>query len=329
MIRIKLTTPFPGEPWEKQTPQSSGVWGNCTFLINKEVSECDFWVVYDNLLGTGTTCCPARNTILITGEPPSIRHYTHEYLKQFATVITCHRKLRHPNVVHQQQGLPWQIGWRRRGNYFISSKDYDELSAIRNFKKDRLVSVIVSSKDFTAGHRRRLKFVEHLSQYFGPKLDVYGRGIREIDDKWEAIARYKYHIVLENSAVPDYWTEKLADAYLGGAFPLYYGCPNLPKYFPPTAFMQFDLKDSSSVDRIERFIEDHSYECAIGAIHHAREMVLNKYNLFAMLCDYCNDIGISGKKDQITIMPMRDNRTFLVRNITHKIWRRFMLLRSC
>jgi hypothetical protein len=42
---------------------------------------------------------------------------------------------------------------------------------------------------------------------------------------------------LENSQSPHYWTEKLTDAYLGWAFPLYVGCPNVGDYFAKESFL--------------------------------------------------------------------------------------------
>jgi len=103
---------------------------------------------------------------------------------------------------------------------------------MHSLPKSKLMSVITSSKDFTEGHQKRLNFVRRLKDYFGEDIDVFGRGIREVDDKWDAISPYKYHIALENSVYPHYWTEKLGDVYLSGAYPIYYGCLNLEDYFP-------------------------------------------------------------------------------------------------
>src|SRR5437667_94736 len=74
-------------------------------------------------------------------------------------------------------------------------------------------------------------------------LDVSGRGIRAIEDKADGILPYRYHVALENSQFPDYWTEKLADAFLGFAHPLYWGCPNLERYFPAQSFTALNIHD--------------------------------------------------------------------------------------
>lgn len=71
MITVKLTTSSPEWPLFRQTPASSGIWGNCRFYLNEKVEECDFWVVYEGL-----------------SEPPHIKPYNQRFLKQFGMVVT-------------------------------------------------------------------------------------------------------------------------------------------------------------------------------------------------------------------------------------------------
>ena len=106
--------------------------------------------------------------------------------------------------------------------------------------------------------------VERLVRHFGSRLSRYGRGFKPIPDKAEAILPYRYHITLENSSVKDYWTEKLADAYLGGAYPLYWGCPNLADYFPSDAFTMIDIDDpDTAIATIEKAIDNDYFPKAV------------------------------------------------------------------
>lgn len=288
MIRVKLTMPY--WPIERQAPNHSGIWDNCHFIINQQVSECDYWVVCENLINPEETLCPKENTILITHEPPTLGKYRTLFLKQFATVITCHKNIRHKNPIFQQQGLPWHVGRRQRNHVNLSwSKDYDELISIDQFSKDKEISVISSSKDGTDGHRQRLEFIRILKDYFGERIDIFGRGINEIEDKWDALVRYKYHIALENCAVDDYWTEKLSDAYLAGCYPIYYGCPNIEKYFDISSLARIDLtQPDQAIHIIESCLKEHRYENARQYIKNARKDILNKYNVFPMVCNLIN-----------------------------------------
>ena len=274
--------------------------------MNEDIEECDFWVVYEGLLHQEKARCPQENTIFITGEPPSFRKYDSAFLRQFATIITCHRNLEHKGVIYTQQALNWAVGRSvvRNAAKYPFTLDYDALKSMTRFEKDRPLSVISSDKAFSEGHRKRIAFVRGLRRHFGAKIDVFGRGLNEVQDKWDAIARYKYHIVLENSSYADYWTEKLSDAYLAGAYPLYYGCPNILDYFPKVSLTSIDINQpQAALSTIEETIQKNQYEKSINEIMLARNLVLDEYNLFAFLAKYCESLKIWNRKERISLQP--------------------------
>ena len=272
MIRVKLSTNSPDWPFIRQTPGQAGLWGECRFFINEDVDECDFWVVYDDVLRPETTRCPPGNTLLITGEPPSVKTYSPRFLNQFARVLTCHRGMKHPNVIHSQQALPWHL----------LNKTYDELAFLPAPQKTKNLSVISSDKAFTEGHRLRLEFVQRLKQDMGDGLDYFGKGVRV--PKWDGTAAYKYSIVIENSCYADYWTEKLADAFLVETYPFYYGCPNVSDYFSKNAYTAIDIRDYDSArEAIVEAMKHNLYEETVDARRYAKEQILNQYNLFPVI----------------------------------------------
>ena len=55
---------------------------------------------------------------------------------------------------------------------------------------------------------------------------------------------YKFVLCFENSIADDYITEKIVLAMCGGAIPLYYGTPDIQKYFNPSRFIHYDNYDS-------------------------------------------------------------------------------------
>lgn len=317
MIRVKLSTNFPEWPLIRQTPGRSGVWGDCRFFINEEIQDCDFWVVYDDVLRPETTRCPPGNTLLITGEPPSVKTYHPRFAAQFARVLTCQRGLKHPNVIYGQQALPWMIGCRyvsETGQWDRSySKDYDELSAMTAVPKTKLLSVLSSDKAFTPGHKRRLAFVEALQERFGSEIDVFGRGIRPVEDKWDAIAPYKYHVVIENGQFPDYWTEKLSDALLAGAYPLYAGSPNIGDYFPDAVLTRLNTAEfGTAITQIEKEIAANRFEATVSTRQEAARRLINEYNLFPMLEKLILAETRADTKQTVHIQPQsRYSRTLL------------------
>ena len=148
-----------------------------------------------------------------------------------SAAVRCRRRTRAGSnaykgrVLKQHPALPWYYGANWKDG---TGSSWDELR--RHPAKTRRISVVASDKDWRPEYKARLLFVKTLRDVLGDELDVFGRGRRPIDDKAEAIAPYRYHIVLENNMVDHFWTEKLADAYLGEAFPIYSGGGELARY---------------------------------------------------------------------------------------------------
>jgi hypothetical protein len=306
MIKVKLSTSFPREPIIRQTPGRRGIWGNCRFYINEEIDRCDFWVVYEGLLNPEKTICPASNVIFLTGEPPEFRRYNGKFLKQFATVVTPSRYIKHHHVVHTQTGLPWHVGMIAVADLqtYPITMDYDQLKAANGLRKERLISIISSSLTVLPGQTKRLAFAVALQARLGGELELFGRGIRYVEDKWDVIAPYKYHIAIENSVYPDYWTEKLADAFLAGAYPIYYGCPNLEKYFPIESYATIDIEDiEGSASHIREIINGKKYEASQEAITRARQLILDKYNMFAVIAELCNGQAPNTAESEVLLRP--------------------------
>lgn len=295
-ITVKLSTSYPELPHIRQTPGGLGVWGDVQFCVDQETSRADFWAVYDNILQeSATTICRADGKIYFGGEPPFVREYVPKFLRQFDTVIAC-QEVNHPGLIKTQQALPWNIGFyhHRKISSFSSANiprfGYDDFKALRVPPKKHLISVISSNKTMTPGHGQRLRFVESLKKHFGSRLDVFGAGINPVADKWEALASYRYHIALENCSYPHYWTEKLADSFLGWSYPFYYGAPNLNEYFPQEAYTAIDINDpQGSITIIEAGIAADVFADSLDALAEARRRVLDEYNLFAVVAKLCQE----------------------------------------
>ena len=310
MIKVKLLNTAPFWPLERQTPKRKGVWKNCQFFVNEEVEKYDYLVVMGDLVNVERIVCSPENTILITGEPESVKEYNKKFLSQFHAVITSQRRIKHHGAIYCQQAQPWMIG----GSYIKETKtwkekftkDYDELSTMVVPEKTKLLSIVFSDKSMTKGHVKRKIFVEKLKQHFGESLDVFGVGFNEIEDKWDAIAPYKYYLAIENCSVRDYWTEKLSDAYLGFTFPFYYGCSNIEDYFHDDSMIKIDIDNADkAIAIIESAINSNEYENSLEKIEESRKKILNEYNLFELICNTVNGMEKSDAKEEFTIYPQK------------------------
>jgi Glycosyltransferase family 10 (fucosyltransferase) C-term len=284
--RIALFDMFPEWPLARQTPGGALRWGDAEFAINPADGAFDGCVVFDGLLAEAKIVCPPERTVFIAGEPPSIKYYHAGFLGQFHSVITCHSDTPHPRKLHREQGYPWHFGVARTPAGLMARSDYDALIAAPAAAKTKLISAIVSDKTTTAGHRHRRALVARLRERFGDQIDIFGRGVRDVPDKADGILPYRYHVALENSELPDYWTEKLADAFLGRAHPFYWGCPNIERYFPAASLTRINIYDpDETIATIEQAISEQRFEKSIAAAESARALVLDTYNLFALAAE--------------------------------------------
>lgn len=279
-IRVGVLYPKDGYKWQRQIPIacSAGI----EFSLNQPRTDDDWLFVYEGLSQSVSTWVPRSRRVFVCGEPASIKSYSARFLAQFGNIWTTDPRIDHPGAILHHPCTPWHVGaYLHPDDCSLSQMDITELASCSP-RKTKLISVISSNKTTTKGHRDRLTFVESLKREFGDSLDVYGRGINDFEDKWDALAEYKYHIAIENSSYPDYWTEKLADPILTLSYPIYSGCPNIYKYFSEKAIDCIDLTDASTaIQKIRRILEAETYDTRVRELEAARRKLIAEFNFFA------------------------------------------------
>lgn len=100
------------------------------------------------------------------------------------------------------------------------------------YPKTKLVSMIASNKDWLRGHQNRLQWVEKLRD----KVDLFGRGRpNQLNYKEDGLRDYMFSVTIENDNTDTFFTEKLADNFVTGTVPIYWGSRKVvEKYFDPT-----------------------------------------------------------------------------------------------
>lgn len=274
-------------PWYRQMREQGEVWGDThyTFAVDSK-SKPDWLIVFSAWPEIPLyTSIPKHRRIFVAGEPESFHRYQPRFLEQFGTVVTTQRSTRHPGAIHSQPGINWFAGVHfqdgpQRLVPVLSFADFEASNPV----KTKLCSVVCSTNATTRGHRRRIEFVDLLQREFGDRIDFYGRGRRDVADKDEALADYRFHIALENSVQPDYWTEKLADPFLRGCYPIYSGCPNLSSYFPEGSYASIDLAaPRKALAIVAAVLESNRDQRYVTELVEAKRKVLYEYNIFAVL----------------------------------------------
>jgi hypothetical protein len=259
----------------RQTPGGKGVWDGIEFSENLN-QPLDALLVFNHVHADVVVCCPRDRVWCVMQEPyhRGMSDWMVEDLGQFSRVLSPIRPDYLPDTTthHLGQGcLPWFI-----------DKGYDILIEGGVPHKTNDLSFISSNRCYLPGHRRRLDFMSWLHNEGSVACDFYGRGIRKIEDKWDALAPYRYSIVVENTVAPHYWTEKLADSFLALTLPFYFGCPNVDEYFPEGAVIMIDItKPAAAMHKIHAAIAKGEWEKRLPLLIEARARILTEYQLFA------------------------------------------------
>jgi hypothetical protein len=196
----------------------------------------------------------------------------HVGIPQYKRIYNLDPSLQGDTYRLAQPALPWHI-----------DKSYDELVSCAPQEKVRILSWITSNAEVWVGHKARMAFLEKLRD--NVPFDLYGRGFRPIVDKWDGLAPYRYALAVENFQNPYYWSEKIADCYLAWTMPIYYGCSRITEYFPPESMVLIDIDAPDVMEKILEAISSDRWLKNRDAVAYARDLVLNKYQLFPFLVD--------------------------------------------
>lgn len=283
--------------------------GGLTFAVNDAgVTRADVWIVIEAPEPYDLTCSSDR-TVFVAAEsmwgPGREAEYParQQYLRQFDTVYTF-QDLYWPRVQFAPPFLPWMINANHGASIFSRhARDVRYFRDLRELPKPRPLSVLCSTKTYTEGHRLRLRFVEALAAELGDDMDWYGNGRLSVPEKWDAIAPYRFHLVIENQCSYGVITEKLIDSFLGLAHPIYYGAPDVARYFPAEAVTSINIRDfTASLETIRSAIDVSESADIDVSLLEAKDIVLRDWNLFERLA------RIAASE---SVLPAREHSTML------------------
>ena len=254
-----------------QCPGKEGIWNGIRFTV-EPVEDCDYLVLISYPTNATTVNCPPGNIWVLLQEPPTPELTLPRGTRRYPRVFTPDPGLRGPPFVLSQPALPWQV---KRG--------YDYLVSCAAPDKPKLLSWVTSNVTSLDGHRSRMRFLERLRGRL--EFDLFGRGFAPVNDKWDALAPYRYSLAVENFRGSYYWTEKLIDCFLSWTMPIYCGCPRIAEYFPAESMVQIETEDPDAVEKVREAVASDRWKRNRDAIAYARELVLNKYQLFPFLAN--------------------------------------------
>lgn len=145
-------------------------------------------------------------------------------------------------------------------------------------KKFKL-SFIKSLKMQLPGHRFRFQVQDVLKKsYKFEKFNPSG-----IPFKFPLFEDSMFHISIENSQFTNYFTEKIIDCFMTYTVPIYWGCPNIDKYFNMDGIITFQ-----TIDELENILNNLTEE----DYHKRKRAILENYEIskkdYAFIYDRVN-----------------------------------------
>ena len=170
MIKVKVT--IPGKNIENAnifnfTNTSNNIFNNKKYYINTHVDSPDFWFVNENLYKKNyeEVKIDKQNIIFlgsetIYDEDYFLKNSKISFLNQFESIFSPK-----PIYLNQSENTPPFLPWKLRGGAFGKYQEsdieyYENLYPIKN----KLISVISSSKDITDHQKLRITFLNILQE---------------------------------------------------------------------------------------------------------------------------------------------------------------------
>jgi hypothetical protein len=271
-VVVRIIRPWKSPDWLRQTPGGGGRCAGIQFTEDV-VERPDFAIVCNHVeRNTDLFIDPARLWLVLQEPPVRSYHWLRAGFGEYGRVFGPDPVLNGNDGLSFQHGmLPWHVG-----------RTYDQLSHGSSFQKSVDLAWVTSNATHHRGHKSRMRFLDRLRET-GVPLQLHGRGFAPIEDKWDALCPARYALAIENFTGPHYWTEKVADCFLAGALPLYWGCTNLQDYFPEDSFVWIDIEDRHCSLRVKEIVRSNLAETRRDAIAEARRRVLDEHQFFPFM----------------------------------------------
>lgn len=279
---------------KRQTPSESSIWGDIQGTDDKSLADCH--VVFNNPRND----LEMSRSLLFSAEPPVSNAYTgwdevdvlgkfpieSYYKPQRWLIDKTYDELVEQNPPGKSRPLSWITTDKGKDTGILTRKSRKLCRSLGWTETARKNLPVVGRWPFD-GHILRMEFYERLISTYPGLVDLYGRGDfsgshyhGEIEDKWTGLNEYQYTLAIENYKGPNYFSEKISDALLAWCMPIYWGCTNLPDYFPENSYVWIDIEDPEAPEQIKTIVNSDLREQNIDAIAEARRRILNRYQIW-------------------------------------------------
>jgi len=278
----------------KMTPGHSGIWGNIKAIT--EIKKADFCIIMDGYFKN----FPIERSIFVSGHPPNFSSYKSfdKYKGKAAAILPLSKNL-------------------NPGEWWVDY-DYDYLVKLKPPQKTKNLICIMTYKDTHSTYRQRITFMDNYCNCSKLKtLDLYGRpetkfkmnnnfksyyrgflGINNPDVYTgehifgkNILINYRYSLEFDLGPTYNYITERFYDSLLLWCMPIYYGSNNVQEFFPENSFRYINIENLSEIFKIDEIVKSVFREQNIDSIRCARDLILNKYQIWPYIHNVINNIN--------------------------------------
>ncbi|AYV86325.1 MAG: glycosyltransferase [Solumvirus sp.] len=286
-IKLKLFSPFDNDyhrHWEHRLMSKSKVWTSHGISLTwvHDANEADYHILQNKLGGIGQY--NPKKGLQLRMEPDVHYQMYDDYFDKKSN------KFIHSFTDHNS--IEWHV-----------NQTYDQLKEdIRSdqpcYKKDKLISAIISGHSHRDAYKMRHDFASYLASIKG--FDLYGRdkldlycykGSLPYMNKDSGLLPYKYTFASENCVEKGYFTEKIVDAILCECLCFYWGCPNISEFIDERAYIWIDLtKPEEAIKVIRKAIKDDEYSKRLPYIKLAKKKIIDELQIMPSLAKVISEL---------------------------------------
>tara|TARA_B100001113_G_C20996842_1_gene573154 strand:+ start:59 stop:940 length:882 start_codon:yes stop_codon:yes gene_type:complete len=273
------------DDYVKQTPENTGRWND--IVVVSDPVEAEYLIIQDQCDASVLSYFDEDKRLYFSREAmDSVSINSYPNTKKFS--------------YWDDTGFLWTKWWYPNKSSGGINKTYDELTKedTNPYDKNKLLSCVQSDKTVTEGHILRYNFLVDFMDKSPELLDLYGsinfsnKDLKD-NDKFYALSNYKYCLAFDNQdTIKNFFGTQFTDSILYWTIPIYWGGAELDRFFPKNSFIQIDIRKSNELDRVIDIIKNDDYEFRLPALKEARELILNKYNMWPMIDEILETGGL-------------------------------------
>lgn len=238
------------------------------------------WLVVFNTKQDFPIQVPRERVIGFIQEPPDHGFYFDRNIGEYCSVVYTCAEAEKYNIEGNLISFPCGMFYHMEGQL----KEYlrDSLTS----HKCKSVSMVTSGLSH-GDYAHRVRLAEELAS--SGLVDVYGRGLHvpgskgELSNKRDGLLAYRYSVCMENGIWDTYISDKIIDAILCRAVPIYVGARDVLKYIPFALTLTAYQDPQAAAREIQELVRSTDYEALVPQMNTWTDTYAREYTIYSRI----------------------------------------------